>query len=148
MNKMELLNAKEIALRVGCSADTIRRIMGRAEFSSLPYTVINQTTYYGNITNEVIEQLQSLINIRRKRVSKKREEETKLMASIKKCWIESIRATSVEDLYQVTVCIGKKEKQTLSYYHNGSTNIIDFVKSHLHSLSRFNRLDENIYNYS
>lgn len=67
------------------------------------------------------------------------------MASIKKCWIEEVKATSVEDLYQVTVCIGKKEKQTLSYYHNGSTNIVDFVKDELKKISRFNRLDEYLY---
>lgn len=68
------------------------------------------------------------------------------MASIKRCELLEIKATSIEDMYTATVQIGKKEIKTFTIYNNGSKSLIDSIAEELKQISRFNVLTTRLYN--
>lgn len=68
------------------------------------------------------------------------------MASIKRCELLGIKATSIEDIYTATVQIGKREIKTFTIYNNGSKSLIDSIAEELKQISRFNILTTRLYN--
>lgn len=140
---MELISHKDLAKLIPVSDTTLRLYLCRDEFCLLDRVRKDRRIYYGGITQKVIDRLRQLANINSSKI--KKTEDTVDMASIKRCSIKEIVAQPEQDLYKITVAIGTKETKVFDYYHNGSTNIIDFVKDELKKISRFNRLDERLY---
>lgn len=142
---MELISHKDLAKLIPVSDTTLRLYLCRDEFCLLDRVRKNRRIYYGGITQKVIDRLRQLANIDGRKHVIKKTEDIDDMASIKRCIIKEVVAQPEQDLYKVTVEIGTKEVKVFDYYHNGSTNIIDFVKDELKKISRFNRLDERLY---
>lgn len=141
---MELISHKDLAKLIPVSDTTLRLYLCRDEFCLLDRVRKDRHLYYGGITQKVIDRLRQLANINSSN-SNKKTEDIDDMASIKRCTIKEVVAQPKQDLYKITVAIGTKEVRVFDYYHNGSTNIIDFVKDELKNISRFNRLDERMY---
>lgn len=149
---MDNLTTRDIAQLVPMSTCQCRVYLCRPEFALLDTYKKGRTIYYNGVTNKVIDRLRELIQTGKRKTKevlllkeqKKREEEL-LMASIKRCRIEQIKALPEENMYNVVVTIGTKEQKTFKYFHNGSTNVIDFVKDELKKISRFNKLEERSY---
>lgn len=68
------------------------------------------------------------------------------MASIKRCELLEIKATSIEDLYTARVKMGKGEVKTFTIYNNGSKSLFDSISEELKKISRFNILTTRLYN--
>ena len=143
---MELISHKDLAKLIPLSEPTLRTYLCRSEFGLLDHIRKDRHMYYGGVSQKVIDRLRQLANINSSGGSSgSKKTEDNPMASIKRCFIKEVVAQPVQDLYKITVSIGTKETKIFEYYHNGSTNIIDFVKDELKRLSRFNKLDDRMY---
>ena len=66
MIKLEPMTIKELAEKVGCSANTVRLYISRAEFSHIKVDKLLNVKLYNNITNTDINRLRELIHVKRK----------------------------------------------------------------------------------